>query len=260
MTETDLTTEYTDLTLIISYHQQIFQQINQVTNTIIQNFFKGSDSNKAQLTEKLNGAYYNKISEYQKQYQIKYINKDKLTKQKPKINPNLNEVLNEKIRVLAGVFLNKNNITKVKDLERKVKPKEKKALYNLILNQNIVITQTDKNLGLATTKYIKAVKNLLNLQDYEEINNMEESCINIIQNQILNLTMTIENWHNNYFLSEKTQLPFFYTLPKESDDGYWSWSKLCKGKSRTVTALPSLSPRITEPGIPGWLLRTSRTG
>ncbi|CAG8783052.1 22996_t:CDS:1, partial [Gigaspora rosea] len=29
MTETDLTTEYTDLTLIISYHQQIFQQINQ---------------------------------------------------------------------------------------------------------------------------------------------------------------------------------------------------------------------------------------
>ncbi|CAG8554383.1 13880_t:CDS:2 [Cetraspora pellucida] len=95
--------------------------------------------------------------------------------------------------------------------------REKKALYKLVNDKNIVITLMDKNLGLAImpyNKYIKALKNLLNPNDYEIIEQTEEECIDIMQTQIFNLTMTMNNKHNNYFIPEETQLPFFHALPK----------------------------------------------
>ncbi|CAG8764413.1 3225_t:CDS:2, partial [Cetraspora pellucida] len=95
--------------------------------------------------------------------------------------------------------------------------REKKALYKLVNDKNIVITLTDKNLGLAIMpydEYIKALKNLLNPNDYEIIEQTEEECIDIMQTQIFNLTMTMNTKHNNYFIPEETQLPFFHALPK----------------------------------------------
>ncbi|CAG8801701.1 2015_t:CDS:2, partial [Racocetra fulgida] len=91
------------------------------------------------------------------------------------------------------------------------------ALYKLVNNKNIVITLTDKNLGLAVipyNEYIKAIKMLLNPNDYEIVEFTEEECIEIMQTHILHLTMTMDNKHNNYFLPEETQLPFFHALPK----------------------------------------------
>ncbi|CAG8725393.1 222_t:CDS:2, partial [Gigaspora rosea] len=95
--------------------------------------------------------------------------------------------------------------------------REKQALHKLSKNKDIVITLTDKNLGLAIipyNEYIAAMKGLLNLEDYEIVEQTEEECINIMQTQIFNLTITMDNKHNNYFLPEETQLPFFHILPK----------------------------------------------
>ncbi|CAG8766322.1 4509_t:CDS:2, partial [Cetraspora pellucida] len=95
--------------------------------------------------------------------------------------------------------------------------REKQALYNLTNNKDIVITLTDKNLGLAVipyNEYITAMENLLDPKDYEIVKQTEEECINIMQNQIYNLTITMDNKHNSYFLPEETQLPYFHILPK----------------------------------------------
>jgi hypothetical protein len=95
--------------------------------------------------------------------------------------------------------------------------REKKALYNLVNNKNIVITQTDKNLGLAIipyNEYTKAMEKLLSPDDYSIVNETEQECIEMMQKQICHLTMTMENKHNNYFLPEETQLPYFHILPK----------------------------------------------
>ncbi|CAG8759923.1 14042_t:CDS:1, partial [Racocetra fulgida] len=63
-------------------------------------------------------------------------------------------------------------------------------------------------------EYIKAIKRLLNPNDFEIVEFIEEECIEIMQTHILHLTMTMDNKHNNYFLPEETQLPFFHALPK----------------------------------------------
>ncbi|CAG8773554.1 12910_t:CDS:1, partial [Ambispora leptoticha] len=63
--------------------------------------------------------------------------------------------------------------------------REKKALHNLATNKDIVITLTDKNLGLAIIpykEYIKVMEQMLNDIEYEEIKQTEVECIDIMQN------------------------------------------------------------------------------
>ncbi|CAG8787539.1 1174_t:CDS:2, partial [Racocetra fulgida] len=95
--------------------------------------------------------------------------------------------------------------------------REKKALRNLVENKNLVITQTDKNLGLAIIpykEYIKAIQYLLPLEDYEEINLPEKEVILLIQRRIFDLPMTDKQ--QNFFIPDEAelQLPFFHALPK----------------------------------------------
>ncbi|CAG8836823.1 37847_t:CDS:1 [Gigaspora margarita] len=97
--------------------------------------------------------------------------------------------------------------------------REKKALHQLINDENIVITQTDKNLGLAIipyNEYIIAVKNLLSIEEYDEINLTEKEVILLIQEKIFDLLITMSNKIQNYFIlpEDNLQLPFFHALPK----------------------------------------------